>query len=105
MPPLRDFVMRPFSWAAIELLLASCLTVCVLGCGQNDNEKAVFESVGKATAEEKAKPPRPYPTSQEEYNKHLAPTGPPGSYGKTYPFARGANRKLLEKGEEQPKKP
>jgi hypothetical protein len=95
--------MRPISRAAVGLLLASCLPICVLGCGQNENQKAVFESAGNATAEEKAKPAPPYPTSQEEYNKHIAPKGPPRSYGKNYPFAKGPNRKLLE-GEEQPKK-
>jgi hypothetical protein len=98
-----DFAMRRLSRTAVGLLLVSCLPVCVVGCGRNENERAVFETVGNATAEEKAKPPPSYPTSQEEYNKYIAPKGPPGSYGKTYPFARGANRKLL-KGEEPPKK-
>jgi hypothetical protein len=93
------------SRAAIGVLLTSCLGVGVLGCGPSDNEKAVFETAGKATAEERAKPPRPYPTSQEEYNEHLAPPGPPGSYGKNYPFAKGKNRKLLGNGEEPKKRP
>ena len=96
--------MRLFSKAVIGLLLASGLPVGVIGCGPEDNQRAVFESAGKATAEERAKPPRPYPASQEEYNQYLAPQAPPGSYGKNYPFARGKNRQLLGKAAEPAKK-
>jgi len=65
------------------------------GCGGSDNENFMVSTSGMATPEERAKPVRDYPRSQEEYNKNIAPKAPPGSYTRAYPYARGTNRDLL----------
>lgn len=66
----------------------------LMGC-TGENDKFMMETSGEATAEERAKPVRDYPRTQEEYNKNISPKAPPASYTKAYPFAKGANRNLL----------